>query len=143
MDENEIINGCIKVESAAASIYSKFNQLFPEEQDFWEGLYDDDPGDRPSAIVFPPPNGLDADLEVRLEAWLNDVAVGSESVFIACQALVELLSNVGVQPDAMVGHSSGENSALIAAGAATLRTGACSASSAASFSIAFRIVMSA
>jgi len=42
MDENEIINGCIKVESAAASIYSKFNQLFPEEQDFWGGLYNDE-----------------------------------------------------------------------------------------------------
>ena len=42
MDRNEIINGCIKVESAAASIYSKFMQLFPENQDFWEGLYNDE-----------------------------------------------------------------------------------------------------
>lgn len=42
MDGNEIIKGCIKVESAAASIYSKLIQLFPEEQDFWEGLYNDE-----------------------------------------------------------------------------------------------------
>ena len=42
MDGNEIINGCIKVESAAASIYSKLMQLFPEEQDLWEGLYNDE-----------------------------------------------------------------------------------------------------
>jgi len=42
MDGNEIINGCIKVESAAASIYSKLMQLFPEEHDFWEGLYNDE-----------------------------------------------------------------------------------------------------
>ena len=42
MDRNEIINGCIKVESAAASIYSKFMHLFPENQDFWEGLYNDE-----------------------------------------------------------------------------------------------------
>jgi len=42
MDRNELINGCIKVESAAASIYSKLMQVFPEEQDFWEGLYKDE-----------------------------------------------------------------------------------------------------
>jgi len=42
MDENAIINGCIKVESAAASIYSKLKQLFPEEQDFWEKLYSEE-----------------------------------------------------------------------------------------------------
>jgi len=42
MDENELINGCIKVESAAASIYSKLMQLFPEKQNFWEGLYNDE-----------------------------------------------------------------------------------------------------
>ena len=42
MDGNEIINGCIKVENAAASIYSKLMQLFPEEHDFWEVLYNDE-----------------------------------------------------------------------------------------------------
>ena len=42
MDRDEIINGCIKVESAAASIYSKLMQLFPEEHDFWEVLYNDE-----------------------------------------------------------------------------------------------------
>ena len=42
MDRNEIINGCIKVESAAAFIYSKFMQVFPDKQDFWEGLYNDE-----------------------------------------------------------------------------------------------------
>lgn len=42
MNEHELINGCIKVESAAASIYSKLMQLFPEEQDFWEELYNDE-----------------------------------------------------------------------------------------------------
>ena len=88
--------------------------------DFWDGLYDVDPADRPSAVVFPPPNSLEADVEARLESRLNEVAVGSESVFIACQALLELLSDLGVRPDAMVGHSSGENSALIAAGVVKL-----------------------
>ena len=39
MKINDIINGCIKVEKSVASIYSTFMQLFPEEKDFWEGLY--------------------------------------------------------------------------------------------------------
>ncbi|UCH80263.1 MAG: hypothetical protein JSW20_11030 [Nitrospiraceae bacterium] len=42
MEGIEIINGCIKVESAASSIYSKLMQLFPEEHDFWEELYNDE-----------------------------------------------------------------------------------------------------
>ncbi len=42
MDTHEIINGCIKVESAASSIYGKLMQLFPDEQDFWEGLHNDE-----------------------------------------------------------------------------------------------------
>ncbi len=42
MDNHEIINGCIEVENAAASIYGKLKQLFPEEHEFWEGLYNDE-----------------------------------------------------------------------------------------------------
>jgi rubrerythrin len=42
MDGTEIINGCIKVEGIAASIYSKLMQKFPEEKDFWEELYNDE-----------------------------------------------------------------------------------------------------
>jgi rubrerythrin len=42
MDRNDLINGCIKIESAAASTYSKLMQLFPDKKDFWEGLYNDE-----------------------------------------------------------------------------------------------------
>ena len=38
MEIHDIINGCIAIEKAAASIYSTFMQLFPEEKNFWESL---------------------------------------------------------------------------------------------------------
>jgi acyl transferase domain-containing protein/phosphopantetheinyl transferase len=66
----------------------------------------------PSQIVFPPP------LEVRSDEaalWQIDVAVGS--VFAANCGLAALLSLLRVKPDAVVGHSSGEYAALLAAGA--------------------------
>jgi malonyl CoA-acyl carrier protein transacylase/4'-phosphopantetheinyl transferase EntD len=45
---------------------------------------------------------------------LHDMDVGSESVFIGGQAMHALLDSLGVQADVMVGHSSGESSALVA-----------------------------
>lgn len=36
------INGCIAVEHAVASIYETFIKMFPEEENFWEGLYNDE-----------------------------------------------------------------------------------------------------
>lgn len=42
MGSSEKINGCIAIEQAAASIYITFMKLFPEEKDFWEGLYRDE-----------------------------------------------------------------------------------------------------
>ena len=43
--------------------------------------------------------------------------VGSEAVFVAGMAMHALLRSLGVHPDAMLGHSSGESSALAASGA--------------------------
>lgn len=42
MERNSVINGCIKAERSAASIYKKFMQLFPEHKDFWKILFDDE-----------------------------------------------------------------------------------------------------
>lgn len=42
MEEKDFINGCIKVESAVASIYSKLIELFPANKDFWESLLHDE-----------------------------------------------------------------------------------------------------
>lgn len=66
----------------------------------------------PSQIIFPPPLTGKQD-EAAL--WQVDVAVAS--VFSANRALATLLSRIGVTPQAIVGHSSGEYTALLAAGA--------------------------
>ena len=64
----------------------------------------------PSRAVYPPP-GVPTD-PARL--WSMDV--GPEVLFAASQGLLDLLRNLGVTPHAAVGHSSGEYSALVAAG---------------------------
>jgi acyl transferase domain-containing protein/phosphopantetheinyl transferase len=60
-----------------------------------------------SDVMFPPPlvGGKD-----RL--WNMDS--GAESVFASNQALYALLARFAIKPDAMVGHSTGEHSALLA-----------------------------
>lgn len=64
----------------------------------------------PSQIIFP--------IDLRGDAkqlWQMDAAV--EAVFTANQALYTLLSRLAIRPDVIVGHSSGEYSALLASGA--------------------------
>jgi len=85
--------------------------------DFWSGLYPESPGHRRTDIVFPPAAGLTASDRKALEARLHDMDVGSEAVFVGGQALYALLRALGVVPDVMLGHSSGESSALAASGA--------------------------
>ena len=70
----------------------------------------------PSQVIFPPPpqdtgpgNGQDGRL------WQMDY--GPESVFAANQALWTIVSSLGIQPQGLVGHSTGEYSALFASGA--------------------------
>lgn len=46
--------------------------------------------------------------------WNMDI--GAEAVFCANQALYALLESLGIRPDAMVGHSTGEHTALLASG---------------------------
>jgi acyl transferase domain-containing protein/phosphopantetheinyl transferase len=96
---------------------------FPEARawfDFWDGVFAAD-GTRRSACVFPPPTTLDESARAELKARLFGLEVGSESMFIASQALLAVLSALDLKPDAIVGHSSGENSALLAAGAFACR----------------------
>lgn len=63
----------------------------------------------PSHTVFPLPLGQDTNAE-RL--WKMDAA--AESVFTASQALWKLMGLLKIRPDAMLGHSTGEYSALLA-----------------------------
>jgi acyl transferase domain-containing protein len=67
----------------------------------------------PSQVIFPP-TGVAARAETERRLWLTDC--GTEVVFAANQALLGLLTRLELRPDAVVGHSSGEYTALIAAG---------------------------
>jgi acyl transferase domain-containing protein len=92
---------------------------FPEVRrwfDFLDGLY---PGERdlaPSQAIFPPPTGLNAEDRQWLQAQLQGMELGSESVFAADQALFALLTRFGIRAEALLGHSTGENAALVASG---------------------------
>jgi len=85
--------------------------------DFWHTLYDEPRGSNRTDILFPPPTDVSDERRRQLEARLHDMDVGSEAVFVGGQAMHALLRSLGVEPDVMLGHSSGESSALAASGA--------------------------
>jgi acyl transferase domain-containing protein/phosphopantetheinyl transferase len=85
--------------------------------DFWHDLYDDAPGSRRTDIVYPPASDLTPERRRQFESRLHDMDVGSEAVMVGGQAMHAVLRAFGVEPDAMLGHSSGESSALAASGA--------------------------
>jgi len=65
--------------------------------------------------LFPAPTGLDAARRRELEDRLYEMDIAAESVFAANMGLHALFSELGFVPDALLGHSTGENSALTAA----------------------------
>lgn len=86
---------------------------FPEVResfDLMDRAFEGHPrGYLPSNTIFPPP-GAGGDRLYTMDA-------GAEAVFAANQALYALIEKLGIPADAMVGHSTGEHSALLAAGA--------------------------
>ena len=66
-------------------------------------------------VLFPAPNGLDAAERRELEDRLYEMDIAAESVFAANMGLHALFTQLGFVPDALLGHSTGENSALTAA----------------------------
>ncbi|MES0872718.1 beta-ketoacyl synthase N-terminal-like domain-containing protein [Sinimarinibacterium thermocellulolyticum] len=69
-----------------------------------------------AALVYPAPTGYDAAQRAELEAALQTMDVGAESVFAASLALQRLYDDLALHFDAMLGHSTGENTALTASG---------------------------
>ena len=69
-----------------------------------------------AALLYPAPTGLDDAQRSELEAALHSMDVGAESVFAASLAMQQLYDDLGLTFDAMLGHSTGENTALTACG---------------------------
>ncbi|MEM1313597.1 MAG: beta-ketoacyl synthase N-terminal-like domain-containing protein [Pseudomonadota bacterium] len=84
--------------------------------DFICALFAGKRADRLEDVVLPPSSTLSAEGAAHLEAMLHRVDYGSELVFAADQAIFALLSAARIKPDAMLGHSTGENAALVASG---------------------------
>ena len=96
-----------------ATLFDPVRQWF----DFWRGLYPAEPGESRTDILFPPALDVSAERRKLLESRLHDMDVGSEAVFVGGQAMFALLEWLGLRPDVMLGHSSGESTALAASGA--------------------------
>jgi acyl transferase domain-containing protein len=85
---------------------------FPEVRrvfDLMDRAYENHPRDYlPSDVIFPPPLGSPS------QERLYNMDSGAETVFCANQAMYALIEKLGIRADAMVGHSTGEHSALLA-----------------------------
>lgn len=68
-----------------------------------------------AALWFPAPTGLSDGQRRELEDRLYDMDVAAESVFAASMGLHALATELGLVPDALLGHSTGENTALTVA----------------------------
>ncbi|MBS0432149.1 MAG: acyltransferase domain-containing protein [Proteobacteria bacterium] len=93
--------------------------LFPQVQhwlDFWHSLHDLPEGQTRTDVVFPTSEAT-PERRVELDKRLHELDAGSEAAFIGGMAMFDLLNALGVKPDVMVGHSSGESAALAASGA--------------------------
>jgi acyl transferase domain-containing protein len=92
---------------------------FPQVRE-WFDFIDDSAARRSSRprgpIVFPPPTAISAEVRERLDSDLYEMDVAAETVFAASIGLYTLLDELGFEPDAMLGHSTGENTALTASG---------------------------
>ena len=68
----------------------------------------------PSRFIFPPPTSLTESERQQANDQLFKMDLASEIVFTSSMALYELLRDFGIRSDYMVGHSTGENVALMA-----------------------------
>jgi acyl transferase domain-containing protein/phosphopantetheinyl transferase len=92
---------------------------FPKVREWFDFLDETFAGTRenpPSRFIFTPPTGLTNEERRLANEKLFSMDVGSETVFTASMALYDLLSDFGINSDVMVGHSTGESTAIIASG---------------------------
>jgi len=82
--------------------------------DFLDRIFGEQRSILPSSLIFPPPTSLTEQQRDRATEKLFQMDCGSEAVFTANMALYEILRELGIDAEVMVGHSTGENTALIA-----------------------------
>jgi malonyl CoA-acyl carrier protein transacylase len=68
----------------------------------------------PSLLAFPPADGLTEAQRAALQRELYDLRGGAQLGLVSDLALYELVVDLGLRPDIMVGHSNGEHAALFA-----------------------------
>ncbi len=89
---------------------------FPQVRE-WFDFLDETFSERkhpPSSFIFPPPTSLTEAESQQANQQLFQMDLASEIVFTSSIALYELLSDFGIKSDFMLGHSTGENVALMA-----------------------------
>ena len=69
-----------------------------------------------SQVLYPAMGSISGETEDEVKKKLFEMDYSSEIVFITSLALYSLLEELGVPCKAMIGHSSGENTALVASG---------------------------
>lgn len=97
---------------------------FPPVRDWFDTLdeiFDEAHGPLPSQLLFPPSTKF-SDERQATTSQLHSQRGGGQGGFTATLALHELLQSFGVRCDVMVGHSNGENAALIASGIMDFKT---------------------
>ena len=67
-------------------------------------------------ILNPPPTAVDEATLKELDRQLYDMDVAAELVFAASMGLQTLFDDLGLRADAMLGHSTGENTAITVSG---------------------------
>lgn len=67
-------------------------------------------------VVFPAPTAISGSTRDKLESDLFEMDVAAETVFAASIGMFTLLDELGFRPDTMLGHSTGENTAITASG---------------------------
>ena len=92
---------------------------FPKVRAWFDTLDEDFPYKSeylPSSLIFPPPTCTTDEERNFITSQLFSMKVASAVSLVANLALYELLSDLGIKCDVMVGHSAGEHAALTASG---------------------------